>query len=59
MVFVPELTQSDLYRMRRKEEKGRKIEWAKTLYTQGMSLYEISNKVGLPERTLVTELGLG
>lgn len=59
MAFVPELTQSDLYRMRRKEEKRRKIERARALYNQGMSLYEISDRVGLPERTLVTELGLG
>lgn len=59
MACVPELTQSDLYRMQMKKEKARKLEWARNLYNQGISLYEISKRTGLPERTLVTELGLG
>ncbi len=59
MAYVPELTQSDLYRMQMKKEKARKLEWARNLYNQGISLYEISKRTGLPERTLVTELGLG
>lgn len=59
MAYVPELTQSDLYRMQMKKEKARKLEWARNLYNQGISLYEISKRTGLPERTLVTELGIG
>lgn len=59
MAYVPKLTQSDLYRMQIKKEKARKLEWARNLYNQGISLYEISKRTGLPERTLVTELGLG
>lgn len=59
MAYVPELTQSDLYRMQMKKEKAKKLEWARNLYNQGISLYEISERVELPEWMLVKELGLG
>ena len=59
MAYTPELTASKLYKLQMKKEKAGKLERARALYNQGMSLYEISDRVGLPERTLVTELGLG
>lgn len=59
MAYIPELTKSDLYKMQKKKEENGKIERARLLYKQGMSLYEISNRVGLTERMLVTKLGLG
>lgn len=59
MAYVPKLTQRDLYKMQKKKERARKLEWARNLYNQGISLYEISKRTGLPEWTLVTELGLG
>lgn len=58
MAYEPSLTSKDIWNMRRKKEKESKVERARELYQQGMSLYEIANRVGLPERILVTELGL-
>lgn len=58
MAYAPSITKSDIFNMRRQAEKEDKVERARELYQQGMSLYEISDKVNLPERVLVTELGL-
>lgn len=58
MAYAPSITKSDIYNMRRQAEKEGKLERARELYHQGMSLYEISDRVNLPERVLVTELGL-
>lgn len=59
MAYVPTVTKSDIYNMRRRADKESKLERARELYQQGMSLYEISNRVNLSERVLVSELGLG
>ena len=58
MAYAPSITKSDIFNMRRQAAKEDKVERARELYHQGMSLYEISEKVNLPERVLVTELGL-
>lgn len=58
MAYVPSIKKSDIFNMRRQAEKESKLERARELYHQGISLYEISNKVNLPERVLVAELGL-
>lgn len=59
MAYTPSMTKSDIYNAKRKADKKSRIERARELYQQGMSLYEISDRVNLPERTLVVELGLG
>lgn len=58
MGYEPTLTKSELFKMRKQTENASKLERARELYKQGMSLYEISERVNLPERILVAELGL-
>lgn len=59
MGYTPSITSSDIWKMNQRREKESKIERARELHNQGMSLYEIADKVGLSERVLVSELGLG
>lgn len=58
MAYAPSITKNDIFNMRRQAENESKIERARELYQNGMSLYEISDRVNLPERVLVKELGL-
>lgn len=58
MAYVPP-TRREMYEMRMRREREDKLERARKLFNQGMSLYEIAEKVNLPERVLVMELGLG
>ncbi len=59
MAYVPSMTAADIWKMKQQREKKEKLERARELFNQGMSLYEIAEKVNLPERILVSELGLG
>lgn len=58
MAYVPSMTAADIWKMKQQREKEEKIERARELFNQGMSLYEIADKVNLLERVLVLELGL-
>lgn len=59
MAYTPSMTAADIYKMKQQREKEAKVERARELFNLGMSLYEIADKVNLPERVLVSELGLG
>lgn len=59
MAYTPTMTSADIWKMRQQREQEEKIDRARALFNQGMSLYEIANKVGLPERVLVSELEIG
>lgn len=59
MAYTPTMTAADIWKMRQQREQEEKIDRARALFNQGMSLYEIANKVGLPERVLVSELEIG
>lgn len=58
MAYTPTMTAADIWKMKQEKEKKEKLERARELFNQGMSLYEIADKVNLPERVLVSELGL-